>query len=99
MDTTAILIVVVFGLIAVAGFLAYQRRGRVSIKGPLGTGLEFDGSNEEPAPRPGVRASQVTSRKGRVVAEDQAGGDVEADHVDAQQDVILRRKAPPDPKA
>ena len=64
MDATTIIVVVaIFACIVVAAFLVYRSRAKVSIRGPLGTGLEIDASNQLQATpalsRPGVHIDAV----------------------------------------
>lgn len=95
MDTTAatILVVIIFALIIIAAFVIYQR-SKVKIKGPFDTGLEVDGSNE-PAPiQPAIRAKDIKSRRGGMVADDQTSRGVDVEQVDVEDDVLLSSRNP-----
>ncbi len=97
MDTTTVTIVIaLFALIVVASFFVFRQRGKVKIKGPLGTGLELDASNDPPPSRPGIEAANIKSRKGGLVADDQTGHGVKTTDVDVEDDVLLSSS---DPKA
>ena len=100
MDTTLIVIIVIFACIVVAAFLVYRSRARVSLKGPLGTGLEIDATNQPPAaptpPQPGVQIEDATSKRGGILAEDQTGKGAVVKRVQVQDDIIAT-SVPPKP--
>ncbi len=58
---TVALGIVVLGFIVF--FLVFRSRGKGRIKGPLGIGMEVEGSNQQ-APDPAVVVQDATSRKG-----------------------------------
>jgi hypothetical protein len=104
MDATAagVLIVIVFALIIIAGFVVYPRI-RANIKGPLGTGLEINGTpNETPPNQAAIKAEDVTSHKGGLLADDRTGRGVDVSRVEVEDDVLLSSappQAPTNPKA
>lgn len=49
-----VLVITVFALVVIAAFVIYRHRAKVRIKGPLGTGLEIEASNQPASPTPGV---------------------------------------------
>ncbi|MCP4992870.1 MAG: hypothetical protein GY934_03645 [Gammaproteobacteria bacterium] len=98
MDTTVtiVFVIVLFALIIVASFFVFRQRSKVKVKGPLGTGLELDASNDLPPSRPGIEATNIKSRTGDMVADDQTGHGVKTTDVDVEDDVLLSSS---DPKA
>ena len=97
-----VLVIVVLAVVALGAFAVYQSRAKVHIKGPLGTGVSVDASNEPNPPPPGIHAEDIKSRKGGLLAQDDTGRGVVAKEVDVETDVILGSTPPkskPDPKA
>ena len=96
-----VLLIVVFALVVIVGLLIF-RRVRAKIKGPLGTGLEIDASNEPATagPGPAVRVSEAKSRSGGLAARDETGRGVEVSKVEVERDITATSTPPkPDPKA
>jgi len=101
MDATTLavtLVIIIFALIVTAAFLVFRQRGRVNIKGPMGTGLELDASNDPPPSQPGVEGKRIKT-KGGVRADDHTGRGATLEDVDAGDDVLLSSSPPPGPKA
>ena len=103
MDTSTAVSVVValFALVVVGGFLVFRSRSRVDIKTPFGS-LNVEQSNEPPATQPGVVVEDAISRGGGVLAEDRTGKGAAVRRVEAQGDVLASSERPedrPDPKA
>ncbi len=101
MDTTIAIIIAIFALVAVAAFLVFRQRAQVRIKGPLGTGLEVDASDQPPPPTPGVRVEDAKSRKGGLVADDQTGRGADVRQVEVEDDILVSSTPPaetPSPK-
>jgi hypothetical protein len=97
-NTTLVIVIAVFAVIVVAGFIVFRNRAKVKITGPAGTGLEFGADNQPAVPTPGVKAEDIKAKN--VTAEDQAGRGVDAKHIEAQEDVKLVNTPPTqDPKA
>ena len=98
MDTTTIVIIAIFACIVVAAFLVYRSRAKVSLKGPMGTGLEIDASNQPEAaptpPQPGVQIEDAKAKRGDIVLDDQTGRGVVGKQLEAGKD-ILASSAPP----
>ena len=91
MDSTSIVIVIVialFVLIVISGFLVFRKRGRVKINAPLGMKLHFDASNESPEKKPAIKISDAQSSGGGILAEDNIGGGVEINKVKVADDII-----------
>ena len=106
MDTTAtIVIIAIFACIVIAAFLVYRSKAKVSVKGPLGTGLEIDASNQPPTvptpSQPGVQIEDATSKKGGILAQDQTGKGTVVRRVEVQDDIVATSTPPKDsgPKA
>lgn len=105
MDTTTVVVVAILACIVVAAFLVYRSRAKVSLKGPLGTGLEIDASNQAQAaptpPQPGVQIEDATSKRGGILAQDQTGKGTVVRRVEVQDDIIATSTSPKDtpPKA
>jgi hypothetical protein len=98
-STNVVLLIAMFVLVVIVG-LVISRRVRAKIKGPLGTGLEIDASNEPATLRPGVRVSEAKARNGSVIARNEGGGGVEVSKAEAGRDVIAANVPPkPGPKA
>jgi hypothetical protein len=97
-STMIVLVIIVFALVAIAAYQVYRRRARVRIKGPLGTEVEIDASNESASPA--VRVSDAKSRSGGLAARDETGRGVEVSKVEVERDITATSTPPkPDPKA
>ena len=98
-STMILLVIIAFALVVIVGLLIF-RRVRAKIRGPLGTGVEIDASNEPASPSPAVRVSEAKSRSGGVTARDETGRGVEMSKVKAERDITATSTPPkPDPKA
>jgi hypothetical protein len=98
-NSTMIVVIVVFALVVIVGLLIF-RRVRAKIKGPMGTGLEIDASNEPAGPGPAVRMSEAKSRSGGLAARDETGRGVEVSKVEVERDITATSMPPkPGPKA
>lgn len=103
MDTTtaAILVVVLFAIIAVAAFFVFRQRSSVKIKGPFETGLELDASNDPP-PASGVTIEDAKAGR-NIAARDEYGNPVTVRRVDAKEGDVTASSTRPrndtDPKA
>jgi hypothetical protein len=91
MNTTVAVVIALFALIVVAAFLVFRQRSKVGIKGPLGTGLELDASNQ---PAPGVEVEDAKSRAGGLVADDQTGRGAKVKGVEVQDDILVSSTPP-----
>jgi hypothetical protein len=97
-DTNTVLVIVIdiFAVIVIIAFLLYRTKAKVSVRGPLGTGLDVDASNE-PAPlAPALTAEDIKSG-GDMTATDETGRGLKAKNVDAGKDVTLKTTGPKDP--
>jgi hypothetical protein len=86
--------------VVIAAFLVFRQRAKVKIKGPLGTGLEIDASNQPASTSPTVKVSQAKSGNGGVTARDETGRGVKVSKVEAEGDITATSTPPkPHPKA
>jgi hypothetical protein len=89
MDSTpVVLIIALFAIIIVSGFLIFRKRVKAKINAPLGMKLELDASNQAPENRPAIRIRDAESSGGGILAEDEHGGGVEIDKVKVADDII-----------
>ena len=91
MDKTAA-IVVVLGILAlafIAFFAVFRRSGKGKIKGPFGTGLEVEGSNE-----PQQTQIKEVEAGGNIHINEGGGRGVEAYKLKAGGDVVIGSLAP-----
>jgi hypothetical protein len=105
MDPTLapILVIIIFALVLIAAFVIYPRI-KASIKGPFNTGLEVDGSpDESSAPQPAIKAEDIKSHEGGMVADDRTGKGLDVKRVETRDDVLLSSssstRTQDDPKA
>jgi hypothetical protein len=98
-NTLLLLVIVIFALIVIAAFQVFRKHAKVKVRGPLGTGLEVDASNDPSVPPPAVKVSDAMSRRGGLTAKDETGRGVEVNRVEVEGD-ITASSAPgkPDPK-
>jgi hypothetical protein len=98
-NSTMIVVIGAFAVVVIVGLLIF-RRVRAKIKGPGGTGLEIDASNEPAGPSPAVRVSDAESRSGGLAARDETGRGVEVSKVEVERDITATSTpSRPDPKA
>ena len=99
MDTTtaAVIVVAVSALLVI--FLAIRFKGGLKggIKGPAGTGVDFDASNPQPTTTPGVKMDGVKSHAGNIRATDRTGRGADVRNAEAYGDVDAT--SDPHPKA
>ena len=100
-NTAIILIVALFALIVVGGFLVYRKRSKVDIKTPLGS-LTMESANEDPPQQnPGVTIENAKAG-GTILGEDSTGKGTRISDAEAGEDIIGTSTTPgdsPDPKA
>jgi hypothetical protein len=89
---SAVMVVAIFAVVIIVAALAFRHRLRASIKGPGRMSMEMDATN--PSPRPGVQATNITSRSGGVRATDETGRGTDVDTVDAYKDVSITTRQP-----
>ena len=101
MDTSIVIIIAIFALVIVAAFIVFRQRAKVKIKGPLGTGLDLDASNQPEPPTPAVRVKDAKSEAGGLLADDQTGRGADVESVEVHDDILVSSTPPqedPDPK-
>ncbi len=88
-----ILLVALLALVAIVGFLRYQRKGNVEIQGPFGTKLKFKGENDQSSDKlkQGVNVTDARSAEGGLYADDGTGR-VNVERVDVKDDIIISSK-------
>ncbi len=97
-NTVTVIVISIFALIILMAFIRYRRRGGAEVKGPFGITVKVEGDNNEPPPRAGISAKGITSRQGGVLAEETTGQGIEAENIDARDNIILsnsNRNIPP----
>jgi len=95
--TAAVIVVAIFVLLII--FLALRFKGGVKggIKGPGGTGVDFDASNPQATTTPGVKLDGVKSQAGNIRATDRTGRGADVRNAEAYGDVDAT--SDPHPKA
>jgi hypothetical protein len=100
-STATVIIVALFALIIIGGFVIYRQRSDIDIDTPLGS-LKLKSSNDLPQEQSGVTIEDATSRDGDITAEDKTGRGAKLRKVDAQGDIKASSQmpdSPSDPKA
>jgi hypothetical protein len=89
---------VVIGLfVLLVIFLSIRRsRPKAGIKGPFGTGLDVEASNDQPAPNPGVIVNSAKSYAGGLKAADRTGRGANVKDVETYGDIEVT--SGPNPK-
>ncbi|MDQ3919710.1 MAG: hypothetical protein M3348_14675 [Acidobacteriota bacterium] len=87
MDNNTVLVVVValFALVLIVALLAFRKRVKGSIEGPMKTRLSIDASN--PQSSLGATVEDARSHAGSILAQDQTGRGASVRRVEAQQDI------------
>ena len=102
MDTNTLLlwIIGIFAVVVIIALLFYRSRAKAEIKGPFGTGVTIDASNDPPpAPTPpGVSMTDVKAGKD-ATATNKTGGGVTMQTIDAKGNVTATAENPTGPKA
>jgi hypothetical protein len=96
-----IVIIALFAVVAVAAFFVFRHRAKVDIKGPLGTGLHINASNDPPPIDPAVVVEDAASRRGGLKADDETGRGAQVRRVEVDKDIEVssRPSGGTDPKA
>jgi hypothetical protein len=101
MDNNTVLVVVIalFALVLIVALIAFRKRVRGSIEGPMGTKMRLDASN--PQTPLGATIEDAKSHGGNVIADDQTGRGAAVRRAEAQQDIkaTSRSYEDSDPKA
>ncbi len=92
MDTnlTYLLLIGIFALIVITAFLLFRQRTKINLKGPFGTGLDVNASNQAAPPTPAIKGENLTSRKGGLKAQDENGRGIDVKTVDVEKDIELK---------
>ena len=85
--TVTVVVIAIFAVIAVAGFVAFRGNAEVSIRDRF----RFRGSN--PAP-PGVNQRGLRARRGGIRGTDRTGRGTNQQDLTAQQDIVGETYAP-----
>jgi hypothetical protein len=76
MDSTSVVVIVaLFAIIVVSGFLVFRK-------------LDLDALNQTPENKPAIKISDAVSSGGGILAEDNQGGGVEINRVKVADDII-----------
>lgn len=103
MDSNTVLVVAValFALVLIVALLAFRKRVKGSIEGPMKTRLSIDASN--PQTLPGATVEDAKSHGGSIIADDQTGRGASVRRAEAQHDIKAAsskgRESNSDPKA
>ena len=98
-NTAIILIVVIFAVVVIVGFILYRRRSKVDINTPLGN-LSFEGGSDfppeqsEPTEQKAIVVKDAKSRKGGLKATDKTGRGISAEGVDVEKDIVVTSETP-----
>lgn len=97
MDTNTLIAIVIalFAAIVIAALIIFRQRAKVNIKGPFGTGLGVEATNEQPQSAPGVQITDAKAKKGSIRATTEMGDGVALTRVKAGEDIIATNKQPP----
>ena len=93
-DFYMVIVVALFALIIVAAFIVFRQRGKVTIKGPLGTQVDIDASNDSPPLVPGVRIDSAKSKSGGLLAQDNTGRGADIKNVEVKDDILVSSSFP-----
>jgi len=97
MDTNLmyVIIVIICAVLVIGTFVRFRQRARVEVRGPFGTGVGIDASNEAVQPTAGVKGENITSHQGGLTAHDETGRGVDVKGVTVAKDVELRNTSGP----
>jgi hypothetical protein len=98
MDSQTLAVVAgIFVLLVIFIALRYRSRIKAGIKGPFGTAVDVEASNDQPAPNPGVTVAGARSHAGGLRAEDRTGRGASVKDVETYRDIQVT--SDPNPKA
>ena len=98
----AVVVVAIVAIVIIVLFVIYRRSGGVEWKLPFGMNVKMGGSNQAPPATEGMTLQRARSHKGSIKMEDDAGGVIKGENLEAEQDISLKRSQPGninDPKA
>ena len=92
-NTVYIVLIAILAIVAIFGFLRYQRKGNVELQGPFGTKLKFEGENDKSSDKikEGVNVADVRSTEGGLYADDGTGR-VNVERVEVKDDIMISSK-------
>jgi len=93
MDTNTVIVVAILAVVLLVALFIF-RRVKAGIKGPLGTGLDIDASNESPTPALGAKVTGSESSAGSIRAEDKTGRGAEVSDSKAKKDIVASSTTP-----
>ena len=97
MDTQTLAVVVVGIFVLLVIFLSLRRnRIKAGIKGPFGTAVDVDASDDHPAPNQGVNVTDARSHAGGLKAADRTGRGANVKDVETYGDIEVT--SDPNPK-
>jgi len=96
-QTLAVVVAGIFVLLVIFIALRYKSRIKAGIKGPFGTAVDVEASNDQPAPNPGVAVAGAKSHAGGLRAEDRTGRGADVKDVETFGDIHV--SSDPNPKA
>ena|SRR5437588_8227736 len=100
MNNNTVIVIAIFALVIIIALLAFRKRVKGTIEGPLKTKLSIDASN--PRPTLGATVEDARSHGGSILAEDLTGRGASVRRAEAQQDIKATSKSQEggsDPKA
>ncbi|PYS84360.1 MAG: hypothetical protein DMF67_05175 [Acidobacteria bacterium] len=100
MNNNTVIVIAIFALVIIIALLAFRKRVKGTIEGPLKTKLSIDASN--PQPTLGATIEDAKSHGGSILAEDLTGRGASVRRAEAQQDIKATSKSQEggsDPKA
>jgi hypothetical protein len=99
-NTLLLVVIVIFALVAIAGFGFIRRRAKVKVQGPPMADLGLNAPDAHPSTAPAAKENDATNRLAGLTAEDKMGRGGGAERVKVELD-ITAKSAPgrPGPKA
>lgn len=87
-------VVAILALVVVAMLLVFRSRAKIDLKGPGGTGLKMDASNEPTPPTPAIDLEGVKSKSGKVTVTDETARGIKGKDISGDKGVDVTAKAP-----
>lgn len=92
---TPTLIVSILAIVVIVVALIFRQKIRVNLKGPGGTALDVDASNQRPPTSPVAVVENAKSRAGGILAKDGTGQGARIKDAEAEQHIIASVTLPP----
>jgi hypothetical protein len=93
-NTTILIIIAIFAVVAITAFFMYRSKAKVEIKGPSEFGLKIDASNETPGPTPAIKLEDAKSSEGGILMEDSTSRGIDAKRLEAKGDILASSRSP-----